>query len=178
MQNFDIKKTSRRCSRCDQELRAGDHFFSALIEVDGDLERFDYCTESCIESPENCIAWWRTSLPKLGPGKIYWAPRHVLLHYFEYLIERPEMADVAYVLALLLVQKKMLHLEEAIKSDDPDIILVSNRKEKRQFKIPVTDVSSEQVVEIQTELEQKLFVDRPPEESDLEEETAPADEPG
>ena len=91
-------------------LQPGETFYSALIDNDGVTERLDYCVESWDSPPENCIGWWMSKVPELGKGKIYWAPRQVMLSYFEHVSGQPNEADTAYVTALLLIQKKYLSL--------------------------------------------------------------------
>ena len=45
------------------------------------------------------------------PGRPHWAPNDVMLNYFERLLEDPTAEDARYVLALLLVRRRMLRVE-------------------------------------------------------------------
>ena len=84
MLNFEIKRSNRQCSKTDRTLQPGEEFYSALIDKDGELERLDYCVESWESPPQDCIGWWKSKVPETGKGKVYWAPRNVMLSYFEH----------------------------------------------------------------------------------------------
>ena len=47
MLNFDFKKSTRKCSQCEREIKPGEDFYSALIELDdGATERRDFAVEN------------------------------------------------------------------------------------------------------------------------------------
>ena len=105
MQNFDIKRNARKCCQTDKALRPGDCFFSELVETEnGQLERKDYAEDQWTGMAENAIGWWKQTVPQLESGKIYWAPNEVLLSYFRSLMQLPQQAEAAFVMALLLVR--------------------------------------------------------------------------
>ena len=159
MLNFEIKKSTRKCDESGRDFEPGEVFFSALIEnEDGTTSRQDLSTEAWKETPENCIGWWKSQVPEIGKGKIYWAPRNVMLAYFEHVLKQPASQDIAYVTALLLIQKKYLTL---VDDGETESMTVRDRKNKESYAVPIIDVEGLRLADIQTLLSEQLFMDEP-----------------
>lgn len=166
MLNFDVKKSSRKCYENQKDFSPGEVFFSALIETeDGGSERRDFCAEHWTEQPEHCIGWWKSKVPDSGKGKIYWAPRKILLSYFQHVLDNPDQADVAFVTGLVLVQKRILTIDE---DGDTSVMQLINRVDKSSHSVPVCDVEGDRLSAIQSELAEKLFTDEPIDDFDGE----------
>ena len=166
MLNFDFRKSSRKCCQSEREFQPGEEFYSALLECeDGTTERRDFCIENWDGPPENCLGWWKSRVPDLGKGRVYWAPKDVLLAYFDHVRSHPQKADIAYVTALLLAQKKILMIEDD--GGDSSKFVLNNRATKETIEIPVVEIEPTRLTEIQDELSERLFRDQPV-ESDVE----------
>lgn len=168
MLNFDFKKTSRKCSTNDRPFESGEVFFSALIDEGGELVRKDFASEAWDAPPEGCVGWWKSRMPNLEKGKVYWAPKDVLMAYFQHVYEQPAYADLAYVMAVLLVRKRILQMIETDESTEPPTMIVHHRKTKTDFPIAVQELSSHRISQIQNELAEQLFSDQPPESQDTQ----------
>ena len=159
MLHFDFKKSSRKCYLSEREFQPGEEFFSALLYCDdGSTERRDYSVDQWPGPPEDCIGWWKSSVPELGKGRVYWAPKKVLLAYFEHVQSSTQTADIAFVTGLLLAQKKILAI---VDSDDEENLVLHCRFSKNTYTLPVTDVTPQRLGEIQAELSERLFMDQP-----------------
>jgi len=161
MAEFDFKRSGKRCSVTDRAFAPGESYVSALIEVDDDLERRDFCLAEWAEPPEDCVGWWKTQVPEATEGRVFWAPDEVLLSYFDHLHELPDRQDVAYVMALLMVRKKLFSLEEFVDSPSGQRMVVLNRREKQTLEVDVVELPPDRLAKIQHELEEKLFTDQP-----------------
>ena len=160
MLHFEFKKSSRKCYASEREFKPGDGFYSALLECeDGQSERRDFSIDQWDGPPDDCIGWWKSSVPELGKGKVYWAPKRVLIAYFEHLQTSEQTADLAFVTGLLLMQKKML---TQLDSEFGESTLELHcRSSNTTYSLAVVDISSERLAAIQQELAEKLFVDQP-----------------
>lgn len=170
MLNFDFKRSSKKCSKTARILLPGEEFYSALVEREGNTDRLDFCLEAWEGPPEDCLGWWKSRIPDVGKGKIYWAPRHVLLSFFEHVANQPSQSDVAYITALLLTQKKILALDDTLDEPDSQILQLKNRQDNQVYQIPVIEVPPQRLIEIQDELAERLFMDQPydPESDEVE----------
>ena len=167
MIDFDIKRSSRQCSKTERELKPGDVFYSVLVEKDGETERIDIFEEAWEGPPDPSIGWWKCRVPEIGKGRVYWAPNNVLLAYFDQLTQQPEKQETAYVVALLLIRKRLLKIQDSM--DDPTTLQLRSSKLDRSYAIPVLEINAARVTAIQQELSEHLFTDQSPDlESDAD----------
>ncbi len=159
MLNFEIKKSTRKCNESGRDFEPGEVFFSALIEnEDGTTSRQDFSADAWNEPPEHCIGWWKSQVPETDKGKIFWAPRQVMLAYFQHVLEQPASQDIAFVTALLLIQKKHLAL---VDDGETDSMTVRDRSSKDSYSVPIIEIEGPRLAEIQAMLSEQLFMDEP-----------------
>lgn len=157
MLNFEFRGSSKRCAKSDRVLNPGEEFYSVLIEKDDETVRLDYAPESWEGPPENCIGWWKTKLESQDMNRVHWAPRSVLLAFFEQLRQQPDQADCAFITALLLARKKILTTRDSLQEPDSSWLYLENKRDGAQYQIPVVEISPERLKEIQDILSEKLF---------------------
>ncbi len=162
MANFDFKRSNRKCSVTGRAFDVGEEFNSLLVSENDDLVRRDIGNEHWNGPPDNCVGWWKSRVPDLQQGRVYWAPREVLLAYFQHLIDQSDGSEEAYVMAILLLQKKYLRITDTIQRQDREFMLLSNLATKEQFEVAVRTIASPRVAEIQHELADKLFTNIAP----------------
>lgn len=122
MIDFEVQRCTRHCAVTGRELKPGEVFYSVLIPDQQGWRRMDYSAEAWHGPPDDCIAWWRTQLPTGHPKK-RWAPSEVMLRWFEELDGRSDQADVRYVLALLMIRRRILRLEGSRRAEDKTEVL-------------------------------------------------------
>ena len=164
MINFEFKRTNRKCSVSSRTFESGEEYYSVLLDEDEQLVRQDIGKDQWNEPPENCVGWWISKVPDLEQGKVYWAPKDVLLAYFQHLLDQPNQQDTAYVMAILLLQKKQFRLLDTTQEDGIELMSVTCNATKERFSVPVVSVSDQRIAEIQNELAEKLFTDVAPTE--------------
>ena len=118
------------------------------------------------------LAGGKAKFPNRIKAKIYWAPRNVLLAYFEHVLQQPESRDLAYVMALLLIQKKILVIHDD--GETTDQIQVRNRLDKTEYQLPVCELPPDRMAEIQEILGEQLFVDQPLGDDDVDADQEPS----
>ena len=153
MFDYDIQRCTRKCAATDRELNVGEICYSALVAEGAAVVRRDYPAESWHAPPENTIGWWKTTIVDPHAGRMHWAPNDVMLHYFERLLEDSSADDARYVLALLLVRRRVLrvdgHEQDAAGRDT--IVLYCSRNETT-YRVPEILPSSGRAAEIQQQL--------------------------
>ena len=162
MYNFDFKRSSRRCSASGREFEVGEQYISVLIDEDGDLVRRDLATDQWDGPPDNCIGWWKSLVPDLAKGRVYWAPRDVLMSFFTKLVEQGDSPEKIYLLAILLIQKKFLKLLDTTQTPEGELMELQDNTDRERFEIAVVEINPARVEEIQTEFAEKLFTDVAP----------------
>ena len=109
--DFDIQKFTRRCARLDRELRPGEAFYSELVAEGDQVVRRDYAAEAWQGPAEPTIGWWKSEVPDPKSNRMQWAPSDVMLEYFTQLLEDTQKAETCYVLALLMIRRRIFRLE-------------------------------------------------------------------
>jgi hypothetical protein len=108
LQEYPITRTSRRCHVGDRPLNPGERYYSALVMRGDAITRIDISAEHWRSPPENCVGWWRCRMPLDDSPKLRPAPAGVLLDSLTEIAKYPEQSRLAYLLALLLMRRKVL----------------------------------------------------------------------
>jgi hypothetical protein len=155
--DYDLDRCSRQCAATGRELSPGEHFYSALILRDGSAVRVDYAPEAWTGPPENALGWWksRLPLPEEKPKKA-WAPADLMLDLFDRLGELPDRADARFVLALLLVRRRVLRIEESEHLGEQERLLLSCPRRHAEYEVIAATPDEGRAQEIQAELEALL----------------------
>ncbi len=156
--DYEIQRCTRRCGATDRELQPGEEFYSVLVAEGAKLVRHDYSVEAWQGPPEGAAGWWKSQVPRPDAKRVHWAPNDVMLQFFEELEQQPTRQDMRYVLALLLVRRRVMRLEEEIKEADgrETLVLYCPRREAT-YRVSVVMPDESRTDEIQQELANLLF---------------------
>lgn len=90
-----------------------------------------------------------------------------MVAYFKHVLKNPATADVAFVIALLLSQKRIL---KVVDNGGDESIFRLRDSDKETYDVPVPEIAPARLMEIQDELSERLFMDQPADlESDSDE---------
>jgi hypothetical protein len=158
--DYDLERCSRHCAVTGRELSPGEEFFSALLPAAGGLVRMDYAPEAWQGPPEAAWGWWKARLPRPDEKpRSVWAPAEVMLELFDRLADEPDRADTRFILALLLVRRRVLRIEESHREGDQEVLLLSCPRRHAEYELRATAPSGERAQAIQAELEGLLQVE-------------------
>ncbi len=124
MKDYDIAKTSGQCSKCERQLAPGEEFVATVVEADEEFVRCDFCTRcwaSCgDEQGPGVFGVWRAQAARPEEKKKLFVDDELLINFFERLAGAAEPAKInfRFVLALILMRKKLLVYDGAVKSPD------------------------------------------------------------
>ena len=158
MLDFEIQRCTRRCAATDREFEPGETFYSVLEVVEAEIVRKDYAADAWTGPPESSLGWWKSQMPAPHAKRQNWAPNDVMLDLFERWADDPARADIRYVLALLLIRRRVFREErdDAGAGQGGRLAVYCPRKELR-FELPVVVPNEERAQEIQDELAELLF---------------------
>jgi hypothetical protein len=125
----------------------------------GAVSRQDYSEAGWQGPPEGALGWWKSQMPDAsGSRKTTLAPNDVILQYFEQLEGDAGRQDLRYVLALLMIRRRIMRLEDTEKDDQgaETLVLFCSRNEA-EYRTAVVMPTEERAQEIQTELTQLLY---------------------
>jgi len=165
-------RTGRRgavCGRCEKAFVPRDAVISALFEMSdasdgsdgGDddapppFERADLCT-ACFEAEDAPApySWWRTEVPEPDRRR---APLdlQVAREFLVRLLDEgaPERANLRYLLALLLMRKRLVRVEEQFRdAERGELMVVTVPPDETLHEIPCPELGEEETAQLRDEL--------------------------
>jgi hypothetical protein len=167
--DFEIQRCTRRCAATDRAMEPGEVCYSVLEVQGADIIRKDFSTAAWNGPPAASIGWWKSRIPEPNAKRIKLAPNEVLVDLFEQLAERPDSQDMRYVLALLLVRRRVFRFESpAVQFGKPttaaavETLTVSCPKRETTYEIMAVTPSEARIDEIQQQLSELLIAGADP----------------
>lgn len=156
--DFEVQRCTRRCAKTDREFQAGEEFYSVLIPEGANVARQDIAITAWEGPPEQNLGWWKSQMPDINERKLHWAPNDVMLHYFEQLDGLADSSDTRYVLALLMVRRRIVKLVETEHdAAGREVLVLYCSKNENEYKVPVLHPTADRAKQIQEELAKLLF---------------------
>jgi hypothetical protein len=156
--DYEVQRCTRHCASSGRELLEGEAFYSVLLPRGAALERLDYATEAWNGPPADALGWWKSQMPTRESRKAQLAPSDVLLEFFVGLADQPEQADMRYVLALLLIRRRIARLEETqTDADSRETLVLYCHRDESMHRVAVVLPDERREAEIQTELSRLLY---------------------
>jgi hypothetical protein len=155
--DYEIRRSERHCAASGRELTAGEEFYSVLSRAGAELVRQDFATEAWQGPPQDALGWWKARVPSPDAKRIHWAPNDVMLDLFEQLADEPQQADLRYVLALLLMRRRVMRLEETQHGEASETMLLYCPRRETEYRVPSATPTADRVKAIQDELARLLF---------------------
>ena len=160
MLEFHIKKATRLCHKTGETLQPGHSFYSVLVTEADEVVRHDYSLAGWEGAPDDALAWWKSDVPEEDGVKVTLAPDEVVLQYFQKLMESNEHPNMAFVLALLMIRKRMMSFEGNEQDEaGNELMIISSSKNEQEYKVPVAYPDAQEVDKIQDQLVAMLYKD-------------------
>jgi len=155
--DYELQRCTRCCAETGRELAPGESFYSVLVSEQGELRRYDYSDQAWKGPPEAAIGWWRSRVPASRAERKHWAPNDVMLEFLEELAGQDDKQDVQYVLALLLVRRRVMRLEETSRDEQGgEVMVLYCPRRESTYRIPAVVPTEPRIGEIQEELARLL----------------------
>lgn len=152
MMDFEVVRCTRRCAASGRELAPGEAIYSVLVPNGSQVTRLDYAASEWQGPPENSLGWWKSTLPD-GVKRTTWAPHEVMLEFFESLENDPTREDLRYVLALLLVRRRVLRVEcEETDANGRAVQVLDCARKETQYRVAVVLPEASRASELQAQL--------------------------
>jgi len=156
LSDWRIHRREQRCARCDRAFEQGEAFFSLLFLQGELLRREDHCP-ACFVVPEG----------QAGKELLFWRTRHSpdraarfavdfesIEELFLALEGRSEerLAELRYLLALLLLRKKRLKLVGVRRHASGETLCLRRPRRAEEFEVQVFELDGERAQALKAEL--------------------------
>lgn len=158
--DWNIAKPQRQCSACERELAENETYVAALFEENAEFVRRDFC-EPCWEKANaegGFFSFWRTAIQPKEQKRRLFADDEVLIDFFMRLDgdADEQRRHFFYLLALILMRKKILKFEDIERDDDREFLCLRFPREDRVFRVPDPKLTEEQIEGVKEQLSQIL----------------------
>ncbi|MEM9419462.1 MAG: hypothetical protein AAGA25_10505 [Planctomycetota bacterium] len=131
--NYEVQKTSGVCASTGETLEPGDGCYSALVDIPAEereagdqlgMKRLDISVPAWEEGfrPPHLFSYWKTTIPESNAKKKTFVDDSVLLNLLRRLEDatEPQRLGFRFVVALILMRKRLLRYDATERRDDPD----------------------------------------------------------
>lgn len=158
-----IARSTRTCALTGATIEAETPFYSALVEQDDMFARQDYSTEAWPGVDKSgFFSYWKNKGMTDSPEKKQPIDYDRLLAFFDSLesASEPSKCLLRYVLALILVRRRLLRLDDMSRVEDGDRIVVFDRRNGgRTMEIITPEAGREELERTQEKLNQLFDCD-------------------
>ena len=162
---YKVSRSTRRCFTLDRPLKEGEVYYSVVIETDEELLRRDFSAESWQGPPDEAVGWWKNRMPTTEKQKLVLAPPAVLLDVLNRLADHPDKAKGRYLLALMLLRRRLLRETKKTETNEPSgppTLNVETVADGTAITIPIVSVSRSEIETLTDELNSLLYCESEP----------------
>jgi hypothetical protein len=154
MTDYQIQASTRRCAVTGREIRPGERFYSVLVDEGGTFVRRDYSETSWQGPPEGAFSFWKTRLGENHKPRRPPIDDELLLECFRRLEgeSQPNQVAFRFVLALLLVRRKRLRLEETRREGGQEVLLLRCPRKGERFQAVDPGLADDELESVQEEV--------------------------
>jgi len=152
---WEFSRTTGNCAATGRELAEGESYYAVLFETPEGFERKDYTLEAWSGPPQGSYCYWRARVPvrekKSGPVTV----DHTLLTHFFLRLEDEDSQikqQFRFVLALLLMRKRHLKFERAVREGGLEYWQVRLVREQSEHKVLNPRLSDQEVRQLSEQL--------------------------
>jgi hypothetical protein len=144
-----------RCTQCEAPFGEGAQYVSLLEIGDDGLRRRDVCPSCHEKSGGEGFAFWRGQIARHDGRRRRQLDVNFLVDFFKRLREpeaAPQHEGIAYIVALILVRKKILTLSRADRDPSALVVRFANEPDSPWQRLPVPEIDAERMAAIKDDL--------------------------
>lgn len=160
--NYAIQGPTLVCAATGKPIAPGDKYYAVLCEDDDKYVRKDYASDAWPGPPENAIAHWSGRVHASRTRRKPTFNDEMLADWFHHLLDRtePDRANFRYVVALLLMRRKRLKFEDAVRTAAGEsTLIVRDAKTGKRHEIADPQLSEADMTAVQDEVFRVLGLD-------------------
>jgi hypothetical protein len=154
MTDYQIQASTRRCAVTGRELNPGERYYSVLVDDGTTLTRKDYSLAAWQGPPEGAFSFWQGKLPATSAPRRPPIDDEVLMECFGRLEGELEPARLSFrfVLALLLVRRKRLRLEDVRQEGRQEVLMLRDTRTAARHQVLDPGLRDDELEAVQDEV--------------------------
>jgi len=161
MDEWEINKPLGQCHGTERKIEYGEEYFAALVDTEEGLKRQDFCADYWESQKPDVFCYWRTRLPDPGQKRQLFVDDQMLMAFFERLGKETEQEKInfRFVLALILMRKRILKYDETKTVDDQELWRLRVVGEKQIVEVVNPHLDEEQIEQLSSQIGEILQTD-------------------
>ena len=161
MEQWQIQRTAGLCAGTGRKLEPGEEYIAALVDCNTHFERRDFSQPYWDEHHPDVFSFWKTTIPVPTQKKRLFVDNDVLINLFERLAEEAEPLKVnfRFVLALILMRKRILIYEDSFTRDTEEIWRMRFVRSTDKHEVINPHLDEQQIQEVSQQLSAILYGD-------------------
>ena len=154
MEQWKVQRTSGKCGGTEKELLPGEEIYAALVETEEGFERVDFCCEYWEQNQPQVYCYWKSKIPVREEKQNLLVDNSVLSNVFLRLAgeEQEKKINFRFVLALILMRKRILKYETTVFQDEKEIWKMKMVKDPNLHEVINPHLNDEKIQEVSQEL--------------------------
>jgi hypothetical protein len=151
---YEFGRATGKCAVTQKPFQEGEQYYVVLIEEADGFVRRDYSVEGWSGPPEGSFCFWRGRTPiKDKKGRMA-VDLGVLLNLFQRLenVESRGKQHFRFVLALLLMRKRLLRLDESVREDGREFWQMRVAADQSLHRVLNPELSQEEIALLSAQL--------------------------
>lgn len=161
MEKWHIERPTGRCAKTGEPISDGEAYYAVLYEDGESFRREEVSLTAWDGAPEDAFCHFKTRMPTKAPKKKLLVDDNILMSFFVRLED--ETAEVRrqfrFVLALILMRKKLLKYQETRQSGDGEIWIMRVTGQDKTHKVLNPKLEDSQIETVSRELSAVLHGD-------------------
>jgi len=151
---WQVERTSGRCAVSGREFAEGDEFYAVLFDRGEQFERLDYSPACWDGPPAGAYCFWKSRVPQRAKKQRLLVNDEVLVSFFSRLAQEdePSKRQFRFVLALILMRKRLLKYEQTVHEDDSEIWLMRLKSRDELHRVVNPQLGEEQIGQVSQQL--------------------------
>lgn len=154
MSDFEISRPTGKCCVTNLAFEEEQEFFTVVVETETRLERRDYSLDAWTGPPEGALCYYKTRMPKRNQPKRLLVDDSALVSFFKALADaaHPTKQRFRFVLALILLRKRLLKYERTMRENDAEIWEMRLVREKSIHRVHNPVLREDEIAAVSAEL--------------------------
>jgi hypothetical protein len=150
---YQVKPLGKVCTATGKPLVPGSLCHSVLIEKHGEFQRLDYSAEGWQGPPAGALGVWKCQVPGRLETNLQF-DLNALYRQFEESAEDTNFLQlrIRYVIAILLLSKRRLQLDDTKRDGDTDYLLLSGTRGEGKYEVIDLKLPADEIKLLQKEL--------------------------
>ncbi len=164
--DYNISKPDGLCDACGRQFQVSQEFTATIRQTADAFARQDFCLDCWADGGRggepDVIGVWRSRIPEPKEKKKLFVDDDVLINFFQRLDGSDEPAKISfrYVLALILMRKKLLVYDRVDKDDlGRDVWKMHLKGEDRAHEVVDPHMDEDQTLQVSQDLGQIMEIE-------------------